>query len=528
MTEPKTRPGQRPRRRPKRIELTLKTPSAPASFFPATDAESVVVMTIGGIGAIGSNWTAYGHAGRWLLVDAGAGMPPKGVAGLQVVVPDPAALKQMLGRLVAVVVTHAHYDHIGGLPALAPYLPKGTKVYATKFAAECVRSQLERYHLDEHVDIRTFSPNSNLTLKSFTLTPIRVAHSSPEALAFGISTPAGRVLHTGDWRIDEAPNVTWKTDLAAVARFAKGGLAAMVADSTCADRPSPAPSEQTITANFARFLEGRRGLVVTACFSSHVDRVAGMIQAAATAGRTVFVAGRSLLRTLEAARETGILDERHAYETDLRNLESLDPSRAMLICTGTQGEDNAILRRLADDDHSLPALEAGDCVVLSARVIPGNEEEVAVVANAFRQAGIEVFMGEADGLPLHASGHASRPEIEAMLAAASPRLLIPVHGAGHHLAAHVDLARAAGIAECAVPANGRALRVTGKTCEVLGTVELRPMAGVLRNGRLVLKPLEVAVEEAIAAAQRAAAREEARIVRSSQAIREVRAPAPGR
>lgn len=528
MTETKNRSSRRSRRRPRRIDLGANTATPSASFFPRTDADSVVVMTIGGIGAIGSNWTAYGHSGRWLLVDAGAGMPPKGVAGLQVVVPDPAALKQMLGSLVAIVVTHAHYDHIGGLPALAPHLPKGTRIYATKFAAECVRNQLERYHLDDHIEIRTFSPNSNLTLKPFTLTPIRVAHSSPEALAFGISTPAARILHTGDWRIDEAPNVTWKTDLAAVVRFAKGGLAALVADSTCADRLSPAPSERTITANFVRFLEGRQGLVVASCFSSHVDRVAGMIEAAAAAGRTVFVAGRSLLRTLEAARETGILDERHVYDSDLRRFESLDPSRAMLICTGTQGEDNAILKRLADDDHSLPALEAGDCVVLSARVIPGNEEEVAIVAATFRHAGIEVFMGEADGLPLHASGHASRPEIEIMLAAASPRILIPVHGAGHHLAAHVDLAKAAGIAECVVPANGRALRVTGTGCEVLGTVEMPPMAGVLRNGRLVLKPLEVAIEEALASARRAAARQETRIARSAQAFREVRGPAPGR
>lgn len=482
----------------------------PASFFPRADRRSIVVLPIGGIGSIGSNWTAYGHADRWILVDAGAAMTPKGVAGLSVVVPDPAALKPMLGKLVGIVVTHAHYDHIGGLPALASYLPKGTRIYATKFAAECVRSQLERYGVEDRVEVRTFSPNSSLTLKPFTLHPIKVAHSSPEALAFGIHTDAARILHTGDWRIDEAPVTTWKTDFDAVRRFSRPGLAAMIADSTNADRSSPSPTETQISANFQSFLSRQRGLVVAACFSSHVDRVAGMIQAATAVGRTVFVAGRSLVRTLDAARETGILDDRHAYQTELRLLESYAPSRCLLICTGSQGEDNAILRRLAADDRRLPEVAGGDTVLLSARIIPGNEEEVGIVVDALRERHVDVYLGQEGELPLHASGHASRPEIETMLEAARPRLLVPVHGADHHLQAHVEIARSAGVPECHVPANGKAIRITKDGCTSAGEVLFRPMAGLLRNNQLVLKPLDEAIAEAESAAILAAARREAR------------------
>lgn len=465
-------------------------------------------MPVGGIGSIGSNWTLYGHGspGSWILVDAGAGMPPKGVAGIQVVVPDPAQLKPILDRLVAIVVTHAHYDHIGGLPALVPYLRQGTRIYATRFAAECVRNHLERYDVQDRVEIRTFSPNHSLTLKPFTLHPIKVAHSSPEALAFGIQTEAGRILHTGDWRIDEAPNTTWKTDFEAIRRFSRPGLAAMVADSTCADRAAPSPTETQIAANFAEFLERQSGLVVAACFSSHVDRAAGMMQAATAVGRVAFVAGLSLLRTLDAAKAVGILDERHNYETDLRLLESYPPSRCLLICTGSQGEENAILRRLADDDRRLPEVAGRDTVLLSSRVIPGNEPEVGAMVDIFRDRHVDVFIGQDGDLQLHASGHASRPEIETMLEAARPRLLIPVHGADHHLKAHVELARSAGVPECHVPANGRAVRVTGTGCSDAGSVEFRPMAGILRNDRLVLKPLEVAVAEAEEHAIRRAAR----------------------
>jgi ribonuclease J len=501
------------RRRPRRpapivVPDRQNRAAAPRSAdpFPRTDRDSIVVMPVGGIGTIGSNWTLYGAADRWILVDAGAGMPPKGVAGLQVVIPDPAQLEPILDRLVAIVVTHAHYDHIGGLPALVPYLRRGTRIYATKFAAECVRHHLERYDVQDRVEVRTFSPNRCLTLKPFTLHPIRVAHSSPEALAFGIQTEAVRILHTGDWRIDEAPNTTWKTDFDAVARFARPGLAAMVADSTCADRSAPSPSETRIAANFAEFLGRQSGLVVAACFSSHVDRAAGMMQAASAVGRVVFVAGMSLLRTLDVAKGAGILGERHVYETDLRLLESYSPSRCLLICTGSQGEENAILRRLADDDDRLPEVAGRDTVLLSSRVIPGNEDEVAVMVDAFRDRHVDVFIGQDGDLQLHASGHASRPEIETMLDAARPRLLIPVHGADHHLAAHVEIARAAGVPECHVPANGRAVRVTRTGCSDAGSVEFRPMAGVIRNERLVLRPLEVAVAEAEEHAARKAAR----------------------
>ncbi len=508
--------SRRRSRRPAQISATPhqdrtagpQSASQPKSFFPKTDRDSIVVMPVGGIGSIGSNWTLYGHGspGSWILVDAGAGMPPKGVAGIQVVVPDPAQLKPILDRLVAIVVTHAHYDHIGGLPALVPYLRQGTRIYATRFAAECVRNHLERYDVQDRVEIRTFSPNHSLTLKPFTLHPIKVAHSSPEALAFGIQTEAGRILHTGDWRIDEAPNTTWKTDFEAIRRFSRPGLAAMVADSTCADRAAPSPTETQIAANFAEFLERQSGLVVAACFSSHVDRAAGMMQAATAVGRVAFVAGLSLLRTLDAAKAVGILDERHNYETDLRLLESYPPSRCLLICTGSQGEENAILRRLADDDRRLPEVAGRDTVLLSSRVIPGNEPEVGAMVDIFRDRHVDVFIGQDGDLQLHASGHASRPEIETMLEAARPRLLIPVHGADHHLKAHVELARSAGVPECHVPANGRAVRVTGTGCSDAGSVEFRPMAGILRNDRLVLKPLEVAVAEAEEHAIRRAAR----------------------
>lgn len=504
------------RRRPRRpapivLPDRQSMAAAPRSAdpFPRTDRDSIVVMPVGGIGSIGSNWTLYGAADRWILVDAGAGMPPKGVAGLQVVVPDPAQLAPILDRLVAIVITHAHYDHIGGLPALVPSLRKGTRIYATRFAAECVRHHLERYDVQDRVEVRTFSPNRCLTLKPFTLHPIKVAHSSPEALAFGIQTEAVRILHTGDWRIDEAPNTTWKTDFDAVARFARPGLSAMVADSTCADRAGPSPSENRIAANFAEFLDRQSGLVVAACFSSHVDRAAGMMQAATAVGRVAFVAGMSLLRTLDAAKGVGILDDRHVYETDLRLLESHPPSRCLLICTGSQGEENAILRRLADDDRRLPEVAGRDTVLLSSRVIPGNEDEVAVMVDAFRDRHVDVFIGQDGDLQLHASGHASRPEIEKMLDVARPRLLIPVHGADHHLEAHVEIARAAGVPECHVPANGRAVRVTRTGCSDAGSVEFRPMAGVMRNERLVLKPLEVAVAEAEEHAARKAARRDA-------------------
>jgi ribonuclease J len=318
-----------------------------------------------------------------------------------------------------------------------------------------------------------------ISLDPFRLASIPVAHSVPEAVAFAIGTRAGVVVHTGDWKIDKAPVVGHRTSLKAFDRLGERGVLAVLADSTNSQRQAVIPTESEVALNMERAIMRRKGLIVVSCFATNVDRIAGVIHAARASNRVVALAGRSMVRNEEAARAAGIFGENVRIITDSKLLLSYERERAVLICTGTQGEANSALDRMAfDGARHLPKIKNGDTIIHSARAIPGRELEIRSMFAALRAKGAEILEAkDEEGNPLHASGHATRSDIQQLHGLLKPRFVVPVHGEPDHLAAHADLAMAAGAEAAPIMAEGDMVSISHAGLKMLPRIAPRLIAG---------------------------------------------------
>ncbi len=438
---------------------------------PDSDAE-LVFLPLGGAGEIGMNLNLYGWGGKWLMVDLGVTFADDWLPGIDLVLPDPGFIAERRQDLVALVLTHAHEDHLGAVPYLWPRLR--CPVYATPFAASILRGKLAEVGLLGEVPLTEVEPGRALELGPFEVTYVSVTHSIPEANALAIRTPAGTVVHSGDWKLDPAPGLGPPTDEAALAALGDAGALALVCDSTNVFSPGEAGSEAAVRASLMELVAPlERGVVVTT-FASHIARIECLAAVAAACGRQAALVGRSLWRTVAAARENGYLAETPPFLED-KDARHLPRDKVLLICTGCQGEPRGALSRIAFEDHPFLALAAGDTVIFSSKIIPGNEAAIGRVHNQLVRLGVEVIT-EKDHF-VHVSGHPNRDELARMYRWIRPRVAVPVHGEARHIAEHASFARSLGVPEVVEVENGAVVRLAPAPAAVVDHVAA---------GRLVL------------------------------------------
>ncbi|MBV9247815.1 MAG: ribonuclease J [Acetobacteraceae bacterium] len=406
----------------------MEAPDSDLAFLP-----------LGGTGEIGMNFNLYRCDGSWLAVDCGIGFGGALHPEVELMMPDPAFIADRRDRLVGLVITHAHEDHVGAVPYLWPQLR--CPVYATPFAAAVLRRKLAEAQMLPQVKLHIVPPGGTISLPPFEMRFIRMAHSIPEAQALVIETAHGTVLHTGDWKLDPKPLIGPPTDEPALAGLGECGVLAMICDSTNAMVEGHSGSEYEVRQSLCALVRGLRGRVAITCFASNVARVESIAYAAQEAGRSVAVVGRSLRNLDAAARSCGYLQGVPPFLTE-DDIDDVPDENILILITGSQGEARSALARVAVDMHPRVALGEGDTVLFSSRVIPGNERAISTVQDNLVRRGVHL-MTDMDHL-VHVSGHPARDELRRMYRLVKPRHAVPVHGEWRHLSDHAALAREAG------------------------------------------------------------------------------------
>jgi ribonuclease J len=441
----------------------------------------LLFLALGGAGEIGMNLALYGHAGKWLIVDLGVTFADESLPGIDLVMADPGFIVERREDLAALVLTHAHEDHIGAVPYLWPRL--GCPVYATPFTAALLRNKLAEAGLLDQVPLNVVPPGGRLEAGPFEVRYIQVTHSIPESHSLAIRTAAGTVVHSGDWKLDPEPLVGPLSDEAALEALGDAGVEALICDSTNVFQPGESGSEAAVRASLMDLAGGfEQGLAVTT-FASHIARIQTLAEVAAAHDRHAALVGRSLWRTVTVARESGYLAEVERFLTP-QEAAHVPSDKVLLICTGCQGEPQGAMARIAFDDHPQVSLEAGDAVIYSSKMIPGNERALGRVHNQLVRRGIEVIT-EKDHF-VHVSGHPYRGELERYYRLVRPRAAVPVHGETRHLVEHAALARSLQVPEVVVAENGALVRLVPGPAAIVDQVP---------TGRLVLDGATLAAEE---------------------------------
>jgi ribonuclease J len=447
-------------------------------------ADRLLFVPLGGSGEIGMNLNLFGYAGKWLMVDLGITFGGEEHAGVDIIMPDPTFITERRDDLVALVLTHAHEDHLGAVPYLWPRLE--CPVYATGFAASVLRRKLNDVGLAKRVPIHEYRAGDRLRLPPFDVEPIYITHSIPEPMALAIRTPVGTVLHTGDWKFDAAPVLGPMTDEAGLRRVGGEGVLALIGDSTNALVPGESGSEEDVYRNLVAAIGECRQRVAVGCFASNIGRLQSIARAAARNDRHVGLVGRSLWRMTESARENGYLTDTPPF-VDETEAGYIPREKLVLICTGSQGEPRSALARIAADQHPHIVLEEGDTVIFSSRTIPGNERAILTLHNGLAKLGVVVVTAEdrpvGKGGPIHVSGHPARGELARMYQFVRPRIAVPVHGEARHLKAHAELARSCQVVHALVPENGAVVELDPDNPRVIDHVQAGRLA--LDGERLV-------------------------------------------
>jgi ribonuclease J len=452
-------------------------------------APELAFVALGGAGEIGMNLNLYGYGPppdghQWLMVDLGVTFGDGRVPGVEVIMPDPAFIAERRGRLLGLVLTHAHEDHLGAVPYLWERL--GCPVFATPFAVSILKRKLREAGMEGKVPIHVVPLGGRIEIGPFDVELVTVTHSIPEPNALAIRTPLGTIVHTGDWKFDPEPVVGPLSDEDALRRLGDAGVLAIVCDSTNVFTPGVSGSESELEATLTDLIRAAPARVAVACFATNVARLKTISTAAQACGRDVVLAGRSLRRINEAARENGYLAETRAF-LDEDAAGWLPPERAVIICTGSQGEPRAALARIAADEHPNVTLEEGDVVIFSSRVIPGNEVAIAKVQNDLVRRGVKIITWRDHHV--HVSGHPARDELARMYQLVRPRVAVPVHGELRHLLEHAELARACQVPEVVAAENGGFIRLAPGKAEVVNRVPVGRLA--VDGNRLV--PLDGAL-----------------------------------
>ncbi len=410
----------------------------------AAPAIPVRIMPLGGLGEVGKNITLYECQGDMLLVDCGIVFPDSDMFGVDLVIPDFSYLVQNKDKIKGIVITHGHEDHIGGLPYLLKEI--NVPVYATRLTIGLITNKLEEHGLVRSTKMTEIAPKRKFKLGCFTVEPIHVNHSIPDAVALAITCPAGTIIQTGDFKIDYTPISGGPTDLVTIAEYGERGVLALLSDSTNAERPGFTATEQKVGASMAAlFNRAGKKRIIIATFASNLYRVQQLIDLAVKAGRKVAVSGRSMVNNTQMALELGYLHAPDNVLIDIEDINKYPPEKIVLITTGSQGEPLSALSRMAGASHRNVRVGDGDFIIISANPIPGNEKMVTKVVNGLLKLGAEVIYESM--YEVHVSGHACQEEQKLMLTLAKPKFFIPVHGEYKQLKKHAQTAAAVGIPE---------------------------------------------------------------------------------
>src|SRR5580692_8008526 len=443
----------------------------------------LVFAPLGGFGEIGMNLSIYGFGDsrrrQWIIVDCGVSFASEEhLPGVDLILPDIRYLLEQRKNILGLVLTHGHEDHMGALIDLWPKL--NVPLYATPFTAALFEAKRLGEPGAPKIPVSVVPLGRRLTLGPFTVDFINVSHSIPESNALAIRTPAGTVVHTGDWKIDPTPIVGGPTDAARLTALGDAGVLALIGDSTNAVRDGRSPSEADVAKTLAELISTAPRRVAVTTFASHVGRLRAVANAARAVDREVVLIGRAMERVAQVARETGYLDG----VQDFRSVESygyLPPDKVLALCTGSQGEPRAALSRIAEDQHPEVTLSRGDRVIFSARPIPGNEKAVSRVINGLVEQGVEVITDRTH--LVHVSGHPRRDELREMIGWVRPQILIPAHGEALHLAEHAELARRAGVPHVLVCCNGDLVRLAPNGPEIIDEV---PSGRLYKDGSILV------------------------------------------
>jgi ribonuclease J len=427
------------------------------------------VIRLGGLGVVGKNMTVYEQGDELIVVDAGMAFPRDEHLGVDLILPDFGYLRDK--KIRAVVLTHAHEDHVGSLPYLMREVTV-REIWATRLTLGLVKSKLDEHGLLRAAELREIDPEGDpIDLGPFRLEFVRMAHSVPDAVGICIETTAGRVFHTGDWKLDHTPVDGLRTDVGRLATLGNRGIDLLCGDSTNAERPGFTRSERVVGEAFRQIIPSRKGRILVSSFASNIHRMQQAIDVAVSSGRKVAVVGRSMRRNMNVARNLGYVEVADDVIVRAQDLDNIPPGEQLIVCTGSQGEPLSALTRIAYNDHPAIKVERGDTVIISARPVPGNELRVHDAINRLTRNGAEVLHEE--NADVHVSGHARAEELRTLLSLIRPKAVMPIHGEYRMQAAHGRLAQESGVpaSSIVIAENGDVVELSQAGVRIAGRVE---------------------------------------------------------
>ena len=435
-----------------------------------TSEDELVFLPLGGSNEIGMNFNLYGygppHARKWIVVDVGVTFGDQTTPGVEIILPDPSYIEDYADDIIAIVLTHAHEDHIGAMGWLWPRLR--APIYATPFTAFLLREKMRDAGCLKDADITEVPMGGSIDLGPFQVTLVTLTHSIPEPNGLAIRTPLGTILHTGDWKIDPDPILGETTDIDALTALGDEGVLAMVCDSTNVFVDGHAGSEAEVRVAMTSLIKGLKGKVAVACFASNVARMHTVIKAAQLADRRVCLVGRSMHRMAAAAKSVGMFNDIAPFVSDAE-AGFFPEDKILYLCTGSQGEARAALFRIADGTHQHVSFGPGDHCIFSSRVIPGNEIPIRNLQNKLSGSGVRLYT-ERDHPGIHVSGHPCRDELKQMYQWARPQIAVPTHGERRHLLEHLAFAKDLQVPQWVAPRNGDMVRLAPGRAEIIDEV----------------------------------------------------------
>lgn len=461
-----TKEGQKDTRKNNADQNARRNFASPKKDTSAT----LKVIPLGGLDAIGKNMTVFECKGDMILDDAGLMFPDDNHPGVDLILPDYTYVLENADKLRGIIITHGHEDHTGTLPYLLKDLDRQIPIYGTKLTLGLIEGKFAEHRI-KNAKLIEIKPGDQIKFGCFTAEFFAVNHSIPGAVGVFFQSPAGNVLHTGDFKLDQTPIDGVTTDFGALARYGETGVDLMMSDSTNAQNPNFTPSEAEVGKALRSIISQAKGRVIIASFASHIHRMQQICDAAVSNGRKVVVTGRSMIQNTDIARRLGYLNISDTDIVDAYDLKGIPADQVVIMCTGSQGEPLSALARISNGEHRTISIDAGDTVIVSATPVPGNEKAVTRVINSLAKIGADVY--DKSRARVHVSGHAGAEELKLVLSIVKPKAFMPVHGEATHLRAHAKLAEATGVPtdNVFICENGESLELSARGVRRGATVQ---------------------------------------------------------